>query len=421
MDKHYILTGKSGIYTAGSNRVTTIGQIPGCDVLVANRTQYVDVMFAKIIPDKDGRGWHLVRCTRYYPILVNGVELNRVYYLRDGDRLEFPNAAVTFNIREGEQKIPAVTHVHRHGKLLWGILAALVLILASVGYLYYDHNRDSITADMRAEIAESVYILRVDSLQLLRGDSITESYSYASAPTGTAFLTTDSLLVTARHCIEPWLNMVRPAEYARIPSMPDWPVAKALFAETENQLADSALWHIRSFITLTDEKGHSFALSSDNFRIDASLDEIVEVGDYNAVKYWRSISHRYTREDMMLGDVVWARYAKAGTISLATEAELRELLKPGVRLTFAGHPESAVEGNRLDFKSDELHTPLRDTRGHPGRLFVLAHDGALIHGFSGGPVIVRDGIGFKAVGVISVIDSRNENRSYSVPTSEIRR
>lgn len=56
MDKHYTLTGKRGVYTAGSDSVVTIGQVQGCDVRIVNRTRYVDVLFAKIVPDRDGEG-----------------------------------------------------------------------------------------------------------------------------------------------------------------------------------------------------------------------------------------------------------------------------------------------------------------------------------------------------------------------------
>lgn len=421
MDKHYTLTGKRGVYTAGSDSVVTIGQVQGCDVRIVNRTRYVDVLFAKIVPDRDGEGWHLIKCTAYYPILVNGIEMNRVHYLHDGDRLEFPNAAVTFNIREGERMNPSVTHIHKDNRIYWAVGAALLLIVALAGYYIFDRDRDTISTGMRADIEKSVYSVRVDSLQLVRGDTVVDSYSYASAPSGTAFLTADSLLVTARHCLQPWLNMVRPEEYSKITSMTEWPVEKALYAETENQWADSAVWRIRSFMTFSDEAGNSFTRNSDEFRINTDLDEIVELGDYNETKFWRSISHRYNREDMMLGDVAVAKEAHAGTIPIASAEELRKLLNPGVKLTFVGHPESAVGGNRLDYKTDELHMPLRETAGHPGRLFVLAHDGSLIHGFSGGPVLVRDGMGFKAVGIISVVDGRNGNRSYSVPTSEIKK
>lgn len=417
MDKHYTITWRKGLYTAGSNRVTVIGQPDGCDLKIINHTQYEDVVFAKIVPNRDGSGWHLVKVSPYFPILVNGVEMNRVHFLQDGDHIECPNGAFRFNIHDGEKVVPSVTHIHKNGKILWWLMAAVVVIAVIVGYRIYDSQRDNLTDTMRLQIESSLFSTRVDSLQLVSGDSIIDSYSYASGPVGTAFLTADSLLVTARHCIQPWLNQVLPAEYSKIPEISDWPIAKALFAETFNQLNDTLRYQIVSYLTLTDESGKSFPISSREFSINYDNDDIVELGNYRASKYWRSISHRYNRRDMMLDDVAVAKFASAGFIPLASSEDIRRLLaQRNVKLHFFGHPEAAVTGNSIDYKSDNLRVDLTEENGH---ISILAHEGGLTPGFSGAPVIVRDGIGYKAVGIASVIDEKNQNRSYSVPTSEV--
>lgn len=419
MDKHFTLTSREGIYAAGSNRPTIIGQTEGCDLLLPNNSPYENRSFAKFDANADGSGWHIVRLDRFADISVNGLKLNCVHYLSDGDSIDIEGHHYRFNVREGEQRAPEVTHVHRGGKMLWGIVALLLLVAASVAYLFWDNNSRTLTDGMRAEVEQSVFLLQVDSLQLLKGDSIIDRYAYASAPTGTAFLSTDSLLVTARHCLQPWLNVVLPADYATLPTVQDWPVRSALLAETNNQLDGTDEWRIRSFATLTDSEGNTLTVNSDDFTIPTELDEIVELGSYSDPQFWRSISHRYSRRDMMLDDVAVMHFGRPGQIPLASGREVRKLLHPGVKLTFVGHPESSVVSNALDFQVDELHHPLREYEELPGRLFMLGHDGALIHGFSGGPVLVRDGLGFKAVGIISVVDERNKNRSYSVPISEI--
>ena len=420
MDRHFTITYKGSILSFPGKSTTAIGQTQGCDVRLPNNSQYEDVVFAKISPNKEGDGWHIVKVSTYYPIAVNGNELNRVHYLKDGDNIEVQGQHLRFNIREGEQSAPSITHIHKAGKAVWGIIAAICVILAFVGYQLYDNQRERITDAMKAEITASIFTTRVDSLQLVYRDSVVDTYAYASSPVGTAFLTTDSLIVTARHCIQPWLNMVLPHKYANLPTMTEWPIEKALFAETENQLSGDDEWRIVSFLTLTDEDGNSLGISSDKFNINIDSDDIVELGSYDEPKYWRSISHRYARRDMMLGDIAVAKSDKEGSIAVANKPELQKLLSHrGVKLTFVGHPESSVNGSLLDFKSDELRLPLEEMSESPGRIFMLAHEGGLTPGFSGGPVIVRDGSGFKAVGVVSVVDAQNGNRSYSVPTSEI--
>lgn len=420
MDRHFTITSRKGILSFPGSSPLTIGQMEGCDVLIRNHSQYEDVVFAKILPNKNNDGWHIVRASHFYPILINGIELNRVHYLSDGEVIEIKRHQFRFNIREGKQTAPAITHIHKAGKAVWGIIAAICVILAFVGYQLYDNQRERITDTMRAEIMASIFTTRVDSLQLVYHDSVVDTYTYASSPVGTAFLTRDSLIVTARHCIQPWLNMVLPHEYANIPDMTEWPIEKALFAETENQLSGKDEWRIISFITLTDEDDNSMSMNSDNFKMNIDSDDIVELGSYDEPKYWRSISHRYTRRDMMLGDIAFAKSDKAGNITLANKEDLQKLLNHrGVKLTFVGHPESSVNGNKPDIKSDELRVPIEELQESQNHIFLLAHEGGLTPGFSGGPVIVRDGSGFKAVGVVSVVDERNGNRSYSVPTSEI--
>lgn len=421
MDKHYTITGRNEIYTAGTDKVTFIGQLNGSDIKLPNQTQYVDETFAKIVPNREGDGWHLVKITRHWPILVNGVEMNRVHYLADGDIIDFPDYNCRFNIRDGRQALPSVIHIHKNTGHIWGIVVALVVIASVVAYRIYDTARDNITSHMQNEIEASLFMITVDSLQLMKNTEVIDSYSYASNPIGTAFLTTDSLIVTARHCIQPWLNRVKPYEYSQIPSIADWPVAMALLAETENQLADTAEYKIISYMTLTDQHSHSFQIDSEQFAINYDFDEIVELGNYFNTQYWRSISHRYQNQDMMLGDIAVAKHNKAGNISVADVDDLRRLFKhKRTNLTFFGYPESGVNGNQLDCQNDELRIPIKELDSNPDHIFMLAHGGILTPGFSGGPVIVRDGIGFKAVGVISVVDEKNSHRSYSVPTSELR-
>lgn len=420
MDSHFAIIYKGSILSFPGKSTVVIGQTQGCDVPLPNNSQYEDVVFAKISPNKECDGWHIVKVSTFYPIAVNGNELNRIHYLKDGDNIEIQGQHLRFDIREGEQSAPAITHIHKAGKAVWGIIGTICVILAFVGYQLYDNQRERITDTMKAEIMASIFSTRVDSLQLIYRDSVVDTYAYASSPVGTAFMTTDSLFVTARHCIQPWLNMVLPHEYATIPKMTEWPIEKALFAETENQLSGEDEWRIVSFITLTDEDGNSMILSSNDFKMNLDADDIVELGSYDDPRYWRSISHRYSRRDMMLGDIAVAKSDKTGNIAVANKSELQRLLNHrGVKLTFVGHPESNVNGNLLDFKSDELRLPLEEMAESPGHIFLLAHDGGLTPGFSGGPVIVRNGRGFKAVGIVSVVDERNGNRSYSVPTSEI--
>ena len=421
MEKHFSLIGKNRIYRFPAEKTVLIGESAGCDVKLPNYTDYEDCIIAKIAINRDGEGWHIVRIEREADLKVNGTGVNRVVYLHDGDRIEAGNENFRFRIEKGEKSEPVVYNIKTSKSSLW-MAGGLILLLALLFgvYIYIDKST-ALTESQRNEIETSLFAMRVDSLQLIHGDSIIESYVYAAGPVGTAFLTSDSLIVTARHCIQPWLNGVLPEDFSSIPASSEWPVATALKVETANQLSGIEDWKIISYVTLTDEAGNSFPLSSEAFKINREFDDIVEMGSYDNPMYWRSISHRYTRSDLLLGDIAAAPFGRGGTIVTADETDLRRLLdRKGIDLAFFGHPEAAVTGNKLEYKTDELRLPLSELPELPGRLFLLSHEGNLSPGFSGGPVIVRDGSGYRAVGVISVTDDRNGYRSYSVPVSELK-
>lgn len=422
--KHFKIVYGKGIFEFPGKKTVFIGQLPGCDIRIDNHSDYEDEMICKIDPDTNGGGWHLVRLSPHFSITVDGRNVNRVAYLDGKDTIQIGGETLKFIEVDGEQKSTTIQQVKTSARSAVIVVGLLVVILGAIlGWRIYDGQREILTDTMKTHIEESVVCIRVDSLQLLHGDSVMESYEYDTPPTGSAFITTDSLLVTARHCIEPWLNMVLPYDYASLPQKTEWPIAKALLAETNNQLEGTDSWRIVAYMTVTDESNNNImSLTSDDFTVCRDLDEIVELGDYDSPQYWRSISHRYNRKDMMLGDVASARIGRAGSLPLASDAEIRTLLDhKGVKLTFFGYPEAGVTGNRLEVKSDELRLPLEELPELPGRLFLLSHEGGLAPGFSGGPVVVRDGMGFKVVGVISVTDEHNGYRSYSLPATEVKK
>lgn len=420
MDKHFVISYGDRRLSFPGNSPVHIGQTEGCDVRLPNTSQYIDVAFAKIAANRNSEGWHLVRLTDYYPIMVGGVDLNRVHYLKDGDVIEVTGQTLRFNVLDGVQEAPAVTHIHKGGGTIWAVVAVILIALGLISYHIYDDGKEKLTGGMIAEIETSMFTTRVDSLYLMCGDSIADRYIYMSSPVGTAFLTTDSLIVTARHCLQPWLNMVLPLEYATIPERSEWPLASALKAETENQLSGDDKWRVISFVTLTDNSGNQMSLSSEDFKINTEFDDIVELDSNDYTQFWRSITHRHSRISMMLGDIAMAHCKLPGKIELASRSDiLRLLARQGAELYFFGHPATSVLGNKPDRRIDELRTPLQLLDEDSTHISILAHDGSLTRGFSGGPVIVRDGHGFKAVGVISVYDESNKTRSYSVPTSEV--
>ena len=52
---------------------------------------------------------------------------------------------------------------------------------------------------------------------------------------------------------------------------------------------------------------------------------------------------------------------------------------------------------------------------------VIAHNGDIVPGYSGGPVLTKQGFRWYAIGVVSVTDKYVNKRFYSVPVIEIER
>lgn len=429
---------KAGDRIVNSADTLRIGQTEACEARLLNQSPYEDVVFAVIEPNADGQGWRLIRISPYYELRVNGTPVTLVHYLHHGDRIsmEGQRQELLFQVRHDHlynQRAGAVAMTRPVSRKLIVALVLLPLLLFGglLAWQIASVRNDSLTDEMIADARTSIYKLRVDSIQLhhlsAEGDSLVGTFCYddevGHGIVGTAFLTTDSLLVTARHCIEPWLNdpeILTLDDYSQLKSQPTrW----ALEAETYNQLADDGTeMRLVTYCSLYQQDEVVTALGtvcSSDFQVNRDRDELIELGDFEHDYYWRSVAQRHQRRDMMLGDMAFLPYGKPGTIRLADSQNIGALTKRGKHLLFMGYPESQkisfeTEDDRvrqpLAF-SDEDHLPSED----------IAHNGDIGHGFSGGPVLVRDGGDFYAVGIVSVTDGTNDKRRYSVPVTEIER
>lgn len=428
-DCHYSLHTSDGrIITPAAGQILVIGQGEDAGLRLSNPGPYLDFPVAKIVVTDDG--WCLVRLSRFVGVDVNGSPVRYIHRLEDRDFIDFPglSPSVRFRVSDGAQPPQTIVHqgVSRRGIAL--TVVALVFLLFSAGWWLLRMNaRDSLDNDMISLAERSLYRLEVDSLLLFEGDSLREVYAYPIPPAGTAFLTADSLLVTARHCVEPWINAIDAPDIPDLPANDNPAVRLALSAETSNQLApeDEAPMRLVSSIRLTDSRGRVLRIRSDRFRIDRSRDEIVELGDYDRDLYWRNIQARYGRDDMMLGDAVSCRMNRPGSIRLLSDtAAFATALRPRRSLTFMGFPVTQGHDLSAEVETDRLRQPILALPDDSARFSMLSHGGRLAPGYSGGPVLVLDSdapLGFAAVGVISVLDRTNGHRSYSVPSTAIPR
>lgn len=405
-----------------------VGQRQDCEVRLENPTGFADELIAVIRPCGAVPGWQIVAVSAFVPLLVNGAPVDVVHYLSDGDRIGFEGLGqeLLFHICR-EDSLHAGESVRMMPpssfRVALAFLIAVPLILFGIlgGVLIRSNRAEKRLSALLEQAAGSVWKVSVDSVYYVMhtpsGETRLRACSYigeeGQAPSGTAFITVDSTVLTARHCIEPWINDISVFE-TDPDSIVSLPSRWALEAETWNQLhAGDTSFSVVGRCTLSRGEGsaeESLAtfLSSD-FRYDPSRDDIVEFGDFNREYYWRSLMQRHGRSDMMLGDIASARGSVPGTLVLVPSDELPGLLKPRTGLYFMGYPAYQVSG----FEQTEGTVRRQYSEGE-----MIAHDGRLTHGYSGGPALVlRDG-GLCVAGVISVIDGAGGERMYSVPVSE---
>ena len=423
---HWVRTDES---IAASSDTVGIGETSDCQLRFPASGPFAEEKYA-VIRRQGEAEWVLIPVSRFVSTYVNGSRVELDHYLADGDIISFEGREeeLKFEIRRDGAFSAEAGTLRMKQSFSRGMVSLLVilpvLLFAVLGlFLIRLSFRERVREKVLAQARESVLRIAVDSVYYLKtgpgGETELGRYSYQEAentlPSGTAFLTSDSLLVTARHCIEPWLNtrtllLANPDD--KILSLPaQW----ALEAETKNQTGDGTTVYQVVSRCVVKRSAHGedetlFSFLSSDFAFDTSRDEIIEIGNFNETYYWRSIAGRFSLRDMMLDDIAWKKVDRRGSLVPADPEQMTGLLKSGTAVSFMGYPNYQEKG----FNRDDGKVSI-DYR--PGTM--LAHSGSLAPGFSGGPVILVKGERAYAVGVVSVKDYSGDNRIYSVPITEM--
>lgn len=438
----------SGEQVLNADNLLHIGQTETCEVRLANDSQYEDAVIAVIKKRDDGNGWKLISLSPYHEheVRIDGTPINYIHFLEDGDRISFEGQRqeLVFNIHEDEHynsnRILLVGAKASRTISIWLAFISIVVIGFAIQYLY----SRPMDGRMIESAMQSVFQIRVDSIELIecRGNSafvrkVAHKGNDFNEHFGTAFLTTDGSLVTARHCIEPWLTKDSIAMDTADPNTP-LHVRMAVEAVTRNIMAesegdDSTRWLMVSHCVVSRHENNDSVLMrplSTHFRIDDSRDHIMQYGDFDHQYFWRSIKVRPRRTEMMLGDIAYLPAASdslnglKGTIPMASKEEMRKLCSKANRsLIIMGRQalnngDTQVQTPKADLKQKLKKDHFKN--GYPNS--VIAHDGSIGPGFSGGPVLTRIGLnGWRVIGVVSVTDENNYNWYYSVPITEVER
>lgn len=434
---------KAGGRIFNADNTLYIGQTEACDIRLGNESQYEDAVIAVIEKRSDDKGWKLISVSPYkeHEVRVNGTPINTLHFLSNGDRIAFAGQRqeLTFNIREDgmytSKGIVAIGKRNNRPVIAW----LVVISLALVGFALHQLNTGSMSQRMIKSAMQSVYQIKVDSIQLMAhyGDSTVVRHTvHLHDEYGTAFLTTDGSLVTARHCIEPWLNLPEETHMDTSCSGTPLHIRMALEAVTRNIIAesedDSTRWEMVSYCSLRKPEVNDSILlcvTSTEFVMNDSRDQILEFGDFKHQYFWRSIKVRPHRTDMMLGDIAFLPNANSllhrnGTIKMASKERVTKLCRKVNRdLIIVGRTTSDMGDKQLQSSKAQLIHQIAEANcrdGFPD--IVIVHNGNISQGFSGGPVMTRFGLfDWCVIGVVSVTDQNIDNWYYSVPISEIER
>ncbi len=404
---------RGGDYVLGS-RALNVGQTAACEVQVPGCDGLEPETMAAILPSGNGKGWNLVRRTDCYDMAVNGKRVGIACGLSHGDELSFMTmegerlAVMGFEVHEdGECDMKTgVIYGHRKKSATAAWIGSAAGIIAVCIALFSLYNRETtISYEELRGYEESVYQIRVDSVSLVYRDGgrehVVESIGLERVEKGTCFLTDEGLIVTARHCIEPWV------EAGRHSAMTDM----AIYAETMNRALKEEKYFLRSECIVNYE-GEELVFSSTDFRTNRSRDKIINIGDYSNPKYFRTITPIARRRDMELGDFAYLKTEYAGSISLATAEEIETVTEYSDVVIF-GYP-----GNDNDTDNKNMARGLFQHNDGGGCLQMSSSD--IVAGYSGGPVFTVIKGKIKAVGLVSKVDSRDDKATFwVVPSAEV--
>lgn len=407
-----------------------IGQKSTADVQLPCPNDFIPETYATILPDANQNHWYIVRRTDYYDIEVNGESLCYAKILQDGDIITCfttdKPVKLLFHICNDEHYSAdmGITYnkagITKRAIALYSMLILIFVSLVSFLPIYLRHlesfnNNDAIV------ISKSVYQINVDSVMLQMhtpDDSVgvyhtIESRTPDEASYGTCFFTQDSLCVTARHCVEPWLAY---EGWTGDENVKDLPIEVQWAIQSEQSIEEYAdtLYRVVSYCSVMDGDSCIYSFTSDQCKIDRSRDDITHLGRQQLP--WRVIFPMFSRRDVELGDFAFFKSQVRGDLTLAESKKIAEVFASNKDCRLVGYPKentirrTVQEGRILD----ALELGEDKDAEECIRLEVRGNDGD-----SGGPVIVKSKGHLYVVGILSKRDDHHDGIFFAVPITEI--
>ncbi len=432
---------KNGDCIKNAGNIITIGETNDSDIRMERlEKNYAPEYYATIVPNDDGKSWRIIRRSPHVDINIIGhTNVEYVYNLQDGDMIAFgrQKQEMLFNVHDDKEfKDNATLWSPRDNlKLVYALFATIIAVVIMGAIWIRAGMKKEISLDDVRQMEASVFMIRVDSVKIkknMEGESLTlftKRFENEGKPTGTAFLTDDGRLVTARHCVHYWLgepfDPTTDIDSLHDDNMMKW-VARAETYNLQKEENNDTIMQTVAFCSvfkheaLNGKPVFSFTSSDDSVHVNDVHDEFITVDNFTNRYFWRTITPYFSRRDMELGDIMYVDVSRKGNITLADSESINNL-KREEPVAFLGFPDKEAE-KTIIFENGNLKMDMKrqsDEDTGRGQLLLL-HTGNITYGYSGGPVFANiPGKGICVVGVVSKVDNRNDGLKMSVPVSEI--
>ena len=405
-----------------TERVVNIGETADCDVCYQVNGEQPEY-YASIIQNEDGKSWRIVKRSTNVEISIAGQGIiGYASQLADGDIIQFAGQQMGLCFHAHyDNRYDEEEHDNAWRWVIISVLGLMTIIALAIGI---SKRQVEIRNEDVEPLEESICLIKVDSVRRILSVKDNDAWLpptkvlMEEAPTGTAFLTTDGKLITARHCVEYWIGTHLELT-TRIDDLEKDDILRwAIEAETFNQTheADSSM-QIQVFFSIYDcmgNKKYGFASTDEQVHFNRDKDGIFLLADFDQDYYWRTIRPYYTNREMELGDILWIDILpERGSIKMASEEQIKDI-KIGRKLMVCGYPMTGFGDKRMVFTEGSIR------RDFSVDCENLVFEGNINHGFSGGPVLTKAGGDIVAIGVVSRVDSISSGvYKWAVPTTQL--
>lgn len=392
---------RKGDVQYGNDSTFFIGQTDECGLRIPTHPDYADTCYAVIARNDGASGWRLIRQEDTADITVNGVPLELVWNLHNGDMLKFDRTLVQFTEEQGER--PSTQYVRsKPSWAMWAVLGCILVVLSGI-LLFLHWQNQKTDAIFKHEIVD-ICKIEADTLLVISQDDTLEVIPIERPLVGTGFITEDGYFATARHCVEFWLAMeseLRPDPH----DIQSLAVRRAIDAEM-----DTSIRLVAKLIITSHDGKHTWSHYSDEFTMDKSRDNVYECGGFATPYLWRSVVSLYEQRGAELGDAAVMRWPHGkGNIKLDAPDVPQ---KTKNTLYSFGYPQS---DSRQEAVFSFVESNLYQVQS-PDECFIS--EKGLDSGFSGGPVFTYD-ILTKRKAVVGIVSRSDGNHTLMVPVSQI--